>query len=299
MSRLHALVGTHPICNTMKFITTAGLDISQAFVARPTDVFLSTFPKSGTTWLQQICHQLRTGGHVDFTEISEESITPWLEVGPSLGIDIDAEHVANPRVFKSHQPLSQISHLDAKFLCVLRDPEDINDFARRGKWMEGGTGEYDEGDVEPTFGLRMWDFYTEFWRCREEPNVHIVTYEGMREDLAGLLPGIADFLGVEATEERYEKVLELSSFKWMKENEHLFNDNYVNTRLETLKGGEQEGGAEGEKLVPASKVGLKVADHINSTVSEETKQLLADIWSKKVTPITGHTTYEQMAASFS
>merc|ERR1711966_642713 len=96
---------------------------AEAFEAHTSDVFLSTFPKTGTTWLQQVCHQLRTGGHTDFDEISEESICPWLEVAGSLCIDLDAEHISNPRVFKTHQPISQMSHMDSKFLCVIRDPE--------------------------------------------------------------------------------------------------------------------------------------------------------------------------------
>ena len=58
-----SLVGTAPIVCALDMITVDGLNKAQQFQGRPTDVFLSTFPKTGTTWLQQICHQLRTGNH--------------------------------------------------------------------------------------------------------------------------------------------------------------------------------------------------------------------------------------------
>lgn len=38
---------------------------------QPSEVFIATFGKSGTTLVSQMCHQLRTGGHMDFKEITE------------------------------------------------------------------------------------------------------------------------------------------------------------------------------------------------------------------------------------
>ena len=43
-----------------------------AYEAQPTDVFIATYPKCGTTWLQQILHTLRTGGDLDFAEITAD-----------------------------------------------------------------------------------------------------------------------------------------------------------------------------------------------------------------------------------
>ncbi len=38
----------------------------QHFHPQNTDIFVVGGPKSGSTWLQQIIHQLRTGGDMDF-----------------------------------------------------------------------------------------------------------------------------------------------------------------------------------------------------------------------------------------
>ena len=41
------------------------------FQPRPTDVIITTAPKAGTTWMQQILHQMRTGGDTSFGTIFE------------------------------------------------------------------------------------------------------------------------------------------------------------------------------------------------------------------------------------
>ena len=92
---------------------------------RKGDVFICTSPKAGTTWMQQICHQLRTKGDMSFEEIS--NVVPWLETCGDLGIDADAEQVASPRLFKTHawRPhLNTSNSREAKYIVITRNPED-------------------------------------------------------------------------------------------------------------------------------------------------------------------------------
>ena len=67
---------------------------------RASDVFVATSSKSGTTWMQMIVHQLRSGGDMSFDEIS--LVVPWVELSTDLGLDIDAEQAFEPRAFKTH-----------------------------------------------------------------------------------------------------------------------------------------------------------------------------------------------------
>src|SRR5689334_22441421 len=74
------------------------------FVARPTDVLITTAPKAGTTWMQQILHQMRSGGDATFESIFE--VVPWLELSRKGVTWRDAlaefEQIPSPRVFRTH-----------------------------------------------------------------------------------------------------------------------------------------------------------------------------------------------------
>jgi hypothetical protein len=59
-----------------------------SYQPRPTDVVITTTPKAGTTWMQQICHQLRSNGDMTFDEIS--SVVPWIELAYDQGQDLGA-----------------------------------------------------------------------------------------------------------------------------------------------------------------------------------------------------------------
>src|SRR5689334_3575770 len=47
------------------------------FEPRPSDIYVASFPKSGTTWVQMICYQLVSGGDMSFRHLS--LVSPWLE----------------------------------------------------------------------------------------------------------------------------------------------------------------------------------------------------------------------------
>ena len=66
-----------------------------SFRPRPNDVIIATPPKCGTTWMQQIVHQLKTGGDMDFDTIHRE--VPCLEIAHDIGHDLESEQKAEPR----------------------------------------------------------------------------------------------------------------------------------------------------------------------------------------------------------
>lgn len=85
-----------------KFRQAQSRDIADRFSPRASDVIISSFPKCGSTWLQQIVHTLRSRGHQDFDDIS--SLIPWIELAEPLGLDLNADQPFEPRAFKSHLP---------------------------------------------------------------------------------------------------------------------------------------------------------------------------------------------------
>ncbi|HND34410.1 MAG TPA: sulfotransferase domain-containing protein, partial [Myxococcota bacterium] len=79
-----------------------------SFAFHPTDVFISTAARSGTTLTQQIVHQLRTGGDMSYTSIDE--VVPWLDLHLLLNVPLSADRLARhrPRAYKTHLRIDQL-----------------------------------------------------------------------------------------------------------------------------------------------------------------------------------------------
>ena len=47
---------------------------------RPSDVFITTYPKNGTTWMQQIVHLIRNRGDTTHDPRTISKAVPWFEM---------------------------------------------------------------------------------------------------------------------------------------------------------------------------------------------------------------------------
>src|SRR5262245_3833885 len=70
------------------------------YAPRPDDIFIVTYPRSGTTWMQMILYQLTTDGNMNFPHITQHC--PWFERSLKAGKGFDT--LPAPRLFKSHLP---------------------------------------------------------------------------------------------------------------------------------------------------------------------------------------------------
>ncbi|CAB4008611.1 sulfotransferase domain-containing, partial [Paramuricea clavata] len=76
-------------------VSEEGVSRGLSFKPRSDDVFVVTPRKCGTTWMQQILHQLRSGGDMSFDDICD--VIPYIELAYHTEIDLDAEHAYQPR----------------------------------------------------------------------------------------------------------------------------------------------------------------------------------------------------------
>ena len=100
----------------LSLATNEGRQKALKFVPRSTDVFVVTPGKTGTTWLQQIMHQLRSGGDMTFADIDD--VIPWIEIAYDLEQDLDEEHKYQPRCFKSHASYENCPKAENTFLST-------------------------------------------------------------------------------------------------------------------------------------------------------------------------------------
>src|SRR5439155_20625773 len=102
-----------------RLVSEAGFAAGLGFVARPSDVIIASYAKCGTTWLQQMVHSLRTGGDLDFDDISR--VVPWIETAADLDLDLDWAQRGEPPAFKSHPSYDQV-RADHRYTVSVRYP---------------------------------------------------------------------------------------------------------------------------------------------------------------------------------
>lgn len=204
---------------------------NEAFTPRPTDVIISPFGKCGTTWLQQMVHQLRTAGDTDFDEVYE--VVPWIDVATQLGLDLEADQRSEPRAFKSHRSWDQVPQ-GCRYVVSFRDPKDASVSAYRffeGWLLEPGSVPLDDfvtswaGDLEAPGAY--WHHTTSWLSQRDNPDVLLLTFDEMKQDLPGVVRRVAEFLEVPTDPERLAVATELSGFAYMSANAGPFSDPWL------------------------------------------------------------------------
>src|SRR5262245_32980510 len=169
-------------CKGIEWVRLKYLD----FVPRPEDIFIVTYPRSGTTWLQMILYQLTSEGSMDIPHIAE--YCPWFE--RSIRSARGFETRPSPRLFKRHLPYSQIPKGPCNYIYVARDGKDVAvSYYHLYRRYNGYDGTFEQffarflrGKVE--FG--SWFHHVRgWWAHRHDPNVLFLTYEELTRDLDG------------------------------------------------------------------------------------------------------------------
>ncbi len=264
-----------------------------AFRPRPTDVLIATFPKCGTTWLQQIVHGLRTRGSMDFDEIT--LVVPWLELALDLGIDLDASQAAEPRAFKSHLSWHEIPR-GGRYISMVREPGDVlvsmYHFHEGWRFEPGAITMTDYARkffLAPERARRYWRYVASWWPQRGRENVLLLSYEAALADVPGTVRRIARFIGCPLDGALLDVVVRQSSIEFMKAHGSQFDDHVVRAARNAVHGLPPGGSS--------SKVrGGRAGDHV-SELSMDVRQALDRIWREEMKGRFGLASYREMLAA--
>jgi len=268
------------------FAQPEGAPKPDALQIRASDVVITPFAKSGTTWLQQMVHTLRTGGDMDFDDISR--VVPWIENSSMLGLDINAEQRANPRAFKSHLTCEELP-AGGKYINSVRDPRDA--LFSMYKFMEGwfiepGTVPLEEFAQQFIDRGGYWKHLLSWWNVRNEDFVLFLCYETMQKEIDLSVERVADFVGIPLTTELKTITLKHTSIDFMKQHKDRFDDAMMRKLSE-----EQAGipvGSDSSKVREG-----RVGDH-KENLSHTINKALHEVWQREITPITGCENYQKL-----
>ena len=281
------------------------LTIVREFQPRSTDVIVAGCCKSGTTWMQQIVHQLRTGGDMEFTEIVE--VMPVIELSRDLKLNLDADQKFSPRCFKTHQ-LHQSCPEGAKYIYCLREPCSVAYSAFkmfqdwlfqpgevsleeyvRDIWLAQHDADQDQITIAPYF--LYFHHLASWWPHRNDPNVLVVFFEDLKESYESCIRSVAKFMGI-TDESSIQAALEKSTFTYMKQNGDKFDQKLLKQ-------------SRNRALGLAANAGMNKTKIRTGTTTEGSKMLSVELhcqmqqkWDAIVAPVTGCSTYEELRAAW-
>ncbi len=207
------------------------------------DIVISSYAKSGTTWMQQIVSQLLFSGE-EGLEVAEMS--PWLDLRvPPKEVKLPVvEAQMHRRFVKTHLPVDALVFSEkAKYIYIARDGRDVvwslynhhvnaneawydalnNTPGRVGPPIERPCSsiiqyfsDWLEKDGFPFWSL--WENARTWWAIRDLPNVHLVHFANLKADMPGEIRRIAEFIGTPIDESKWAKILQHCSFDYMKAN---------------------------------------------------------------------------------
>jgi aryl sulfotransferase len=181
------------------------------------------------------------------TDLAFAEISPWVDLRlPSKEEKIAAIDAQKHRRFlKTHLPVDALVFSPkAKYLYIGRDGRDVvwslynhhaglNDFAY--ELLNGVPGmvgppfpRLDTDDVTEYFrrwvehdGYPWWPFWENvrtWWEVRDMPNVMLVHFQNLKNDMEGMMRAIAGFLEIPIDEEKWPEIVDHCTFDYMKKN---------------------------------------------------------------------------------
>ncbi|XP_062813249.1 sulfotransferase 1C1 isoform X1 [Anolis carolinensis] len=203
------------------------------FRARSDDLLICTYPKAGTTWIQEIVDMVQHGG--DLQKCARAPIyerIPFIDIClPEFNISgvEKANARASPRTLKSHLPIQLLPpsfwKQKSKIIYVARNVKDnvvsYFHFHRMNKTeTEPGTWEeFLEAFIAGKVSCGSWfDHVHGWWEAKDRHPILYLFYEDMKENPGREIQKVADFLDVQLPESVLNQIAQHTKFECMKAN---------------------------------------------------------------------------------
>ena len=210
------------------------------------DIVVADPFKAGTTWTQRIIQQILHNGEEKEDGLSDTS--PWLDSSwgdhaQMLQVLKDQRDAGVRRVIKSHLPADALPiAAEARYVFVGRNGKDLGlsfhnylkNFSEstmltinriHAQWCAEHVDLVIPQDKQQFFDwwldtdgcgcCDLFDVTKSWWKLRNEPNVLLVHYQKLKDDLADQIDRLARFLSIDPASLRMDAIVEHCSFEHM------------------------------------------------------------------------------------
>ncbi|XP_041650906.1 sulfotransferase family 5A, member 1 [Cheilinus undulatus] len=229
MARLDVVETFHGISFPGHLHTQDSLQQALNFPFQDTDILIVSYPKSGTTWMQEIVSLISNKGDPHLSQnVPNWTRSPWLEQYYFAAV-LESSPSA-PRIITTHLPHHllgpTLQRSKAKIIYVSRNPKDVvvsfYHFHKMANFLpEAGLfPDFLKLFLEGTLSYGSWFKHIKDWtdQTGTMDNLLHITYEEMSLDLHGAIKRVSSFLQCPLMEEEVNNCVNHCSFSSMKHN---------------------------------------------------------------------------------
>ncbi|EEF32713.1 Flavonol 3-sulfotransferase, putative [Ricinus communis] len=226
-------------------------EAQENFTAQPTDIIISSFPKSGTTWLKALCFAILRRNHLRDASTNRLLTELPHDIVPFIDYSTDNGGIRVPNdlpLWATHIPYSSlpksILESNCKIIFIGRNPKDV--FVSLWHFISrvsgAGTRILPLEEVFQGFckGVTMygpyWDHVLGYWKASLQfpDRILFIKYEDLQLDTLSSVKRLAEFMGCPFTmeEERQglvQEVVDLCSFQLLSNLEVNKSKEYFST----------------------------------------------------------------------
>ncbi|XP_056318913.1 sulfotransferase family 5A, member 1 [Danio aesculapii] len=228
MSRLDVTESFQGIMFPGHMHTEESLNFATNFKFEDTDTLIVTYPKSGTTWMQEILTLVLSKGDPTIAQSQPNwARAPWLEQYYCPEVLIAS---SGPRIITTHLAYHLLApalqHCKAKVIYVARNVKDVcvsyYHFHKMANFLPdpGTFPEFLKNFLKGEVHYGSWFDHVNGWtsHAKDFQNFFYITYEEMFQDLRGSLQKVSHFLHCTLHKEELNLAEKHCSFNSMKEN---------------------------------------------------------------------------------